>query len=79
MNVIGFVALIFFVIGWAGSVVAWFYAAYHFVARYFKAGEPTHTEKAIKGIVAFIACWLFAFSNGLIAAWFGGWQVGPPR
>jgi hypothetical protein len=36
-------------------------------------------QKAIRGIVAFIACWLFAFSNGLIGAWFGGWQVGPPN
>lgn len=75
MNVIGLIAVALFTVGWAGGVAAWFYAAYHFVVGKFKADEPGHMRKFWKGGAAFIGCWLFGVSNGLIGVWFGGWAT----
>lgn len=74
MNAIGFVAVVLFAVGWLGGVVAWFYATYHLVAGKFSFDEP-HGRQFAKGSVAFIGCWLFAFANGLIGTWFGGWHI----
>ena len=73
MNAIGFIAAVLFGVGWLGAVIAWFYSVYHLITSKFQIDDP-HMREFFKGGAAFIGCWLFTFSNGLIGAWFGGWQ-----
>jgi hypothetical protein len=73
MNIIGLIAVLLFAVGWAGGVAAWFYGTYHLVRKTFGADDPAHTRKMMKAFAAFIACWLFTFSNGLIGVFLGGW------
>jgi hypothetical protein len=45
-----------FLIGWVGGVCAWFYTVYHSILGRFK---PSHQSKALAGVRAFRAFWLF--------------------
>ncbi len=75
MKAIGLISVALFTVGWAGSVAAWFYVAYHLLLWMFKARDPEHKRKFLKGAALFVACWLLAMSNGLIGTWLGGWAT----
>jgi hypothetical protein len=76
---IGLMAFVFFAIGWVVAIAAWFYAAYHFFKGWLKpehpTGTPSHPQKALRGGILFVLCWLLTLANGLIGTWFGGWQT----
>lgn len=78
MNWIGFLALLFFLIGWLCGVVAWLYTALHIFRAWFTVdgwnGFNENGRKAFRGGWAFIICCAFGLCNGLIGAWLGGWQ-----
>jgi len=79
MNWIGAFAVLLFVVGWIGGIAAWVYATIHILRAWFTIdgwrGIHQHGRKTLRGAVAFVGCWIFAASNGLIGVWFGGWQV----
>jgi hypothetical protein len=79
MNAIGFVAYLFFLVGWAGAFVSWSYHAYHLVMGWFVSTRhddtPSHRQKAKRGALTVLGCGLFALFNSLIGVTFGGWQV----
>ncbi len=82
MNLIGLIAVLFFVIGWTGGVVSWFYGVYHMLQGFWRpanASTPAQRRKALVAAGIFIACFAFTFLNGLIGAWWGGWQGAAPQ
>ena len=78
MNAIGLIAALLFGVGWLGGVIAWLYCVYHLIASKFQIDDP-HMREFFKGAAAFIGCWLFAFSNGLIGLWLGDGKPSWPK
>ena len=77
MNVIGLIAVLFFVVGWAGAVASWFYGVRHLFSGFWRSRTDrtsAHRRKTAFALMAFIVCFAFTFLNGLIGAWWGGWQ-----
>jgi hypothetical protein len=78
MNAIGSIALILFMVCWAGGVTSWFYGAYHLIMSWSRWRDPDshsrHMRKLLKAGVLFLGCGLFGLASGFVGGTFGGWE-----